>query len=68
MRLLEQFESTFSGKKYKHRRSNLGDLIAIEFYEDLVNLGKSKHLASRVASHDRVLNHYALKVHRLLLD
>jgi hypothetical protein len=56
MRLLNQFESTFAGKKYKHRRSNLGDLIAVEFYEDLIDLGKSKILAERVTSHDRVIN------------
>jgi hypothetical protein len=56
MRLLKRFESIFSGQVYKHRRSNLGDLIAIEFYEDLVSLKKSTKLASRISSHDRVIN------------
>lgn len=56
MRLLQRFESLFSGQVYLHRRSNLGDLIAIELYEDLVALNKSAKLTSRVSSHDRVIN------------
>lgn len=56
MRLLDTFRGTFEGKKYNHRRSNLGDLVAMEFYEDLVVLGKSPKLASRIAAHDRVIN------------
>jgi hypothetical protein len=31
-------------------------LVAVQFYEDLVQLGKSTKLAQRVATHDRVIN------------
>lgn len=56
MRLLETFRSLFDGKRYLHRKSNLGDLVAIEFYEDIVNLGKSTKLPPRVVAHDRAIN------------
>ena len=56
MRLLETFRRLFDGTKYLHRKSNLGDLVAVEFYEDLVALGKSEKLSSRTAAHDRVIN------------
>ena len=55
MRLLETFRRLFGGTKYLHRKSNLGDLVAVEFYEDLVALGKSEKLSSRTAAHDRVI-------------
>ena len=56
MRLLETFRRVFDGTKYVHRKSNLGDLVAVEFYEDLVALDKSAKLPSRIAAHDRVIN------------
>lgn len=56
MRLLETFRHLFDGTKYLHRKSNLGDLVAVEFYEDLVTLGKSTKLPQRIAAHDRVIN------------
>ncbi len=56
MRLLKTFQGLFEGTKYLHRQSNLGDMVAIEFYEDLVAIGKSAKLPSRVAAHDRVIN------------
>jgi hypothetical protein len=56
MRLLETFRQLFDGTKYLHRKSNLGDLVAVQFYEDLVTLGKSTKLSQRVAAHDRVIN------------
>lgn len=56
MRLLETFRGVFEGKQYLHRKSNLGDLVAVEFYEDLANLAKSTKLAQRTAAHDRVVN------------
>jgi hypothetical protein len=56
MRLLETFRSLFDGTRYLHRKSNLGDLVAEQFYEDLIQLGKSTKLAQRVAAHDRVIN------------
>lgn len=56
MRLPNTFRGLFEGTRYLHRKSNLGDLVAIEFYEDLVTLGKSGKVTSRIASHDRVIN------------
>lgn len=56
MKLLKTFQSLFEGTKYLHRQSNLGDLVAIEFYEDLIAIGKSVKLLSRVTAHDRVIN------------
>lgn len=34
----------------------MGDLVAVQFYEDLVAVGKSSKLPQRVADHDRVIN------------
>ena len=56
MRLLETFRCLFDGTKYLHRKSNLGDLVAVEFYEDLLAVAKSAKLPARVAAHDRVIN------------
>jgi hypothetical protein len=56
MRLLETFRHLFDENKYLHRKSNLGDSVAVEFYEDLVTLGKSTKLPPRIAAHDRVIN------------
>jgi hypothetical protein len=50
MRLLETFSRLFDGTRYLHRKSNLGDLVAVEFYEDLVSLGKSAKLPPRIAA------------------
>jgi len=56
MRLLDTFRLLFEGTKYLHRKSNLGDLVAVEFYEDLLAVGKSAKLPARIAAHDRVIN------------
>ena len=55
-RLLEKFRKTFEKNRYIHRRSNLGDLIAMELYEDLYDLGKSSRLRDRISRGDRILN------------
>lgn len=55
-RLLEKFRSVFEGIQYKHRNSSIGDSVAIELYEDLHNLRKSRKLVSRVEDHERVIN------------
>lgn len=31
-RVLKQFQNLFDGTKYLHRRSNLGDTVAMQFY------------------------------------
>lgn len=40
-RLLDAFASLFSGQPYYHRKSNQGDAVSAEFYEDLYDLGHS---------------------------
>jgi len=54
--LLETFRGLFAGKKYNHRNSSLGDLVASQLYEDLVSLDKSKLLTERVHRHESVAN------------
>jgi hypothetical protein len=55
-RLLETFQATFQGKPYLHRRSGLGDQVAIQLYEDLYMVGKSALYRRRVDRRERVLN------------
>ena len=54
--LLQTFRSLFEGKPYLHRKSNLGDLVASQLYEDLVGIGKSTKLVEGVQRHERVVN------------
>lgn len=54
--LLDSFQGLFSGQAYLHRKSNLGDLVAMHLYEDLHALGRSKKLVSRVDTGLSVLN------------
>src|SRR4029453_6405310 len=55
-RLLDAFEATFRGVKYRHRDSTLGDAIALHLYEDLLNLELSANLADRIRRHELVVN------------
>jgi hypothetical protein len=54
--LLRTFRGLFEGKPYLHRKSNLGDMVASQLYEDLVALSKSTKLVERVHHHERVVN------------
>ncbi len=54
--LLRTFRGLFEGKPYLHRKSNLGDLVASQLYEDLVAMNKSVKLVERVQHHERVVN------------
>ena len=54
--LLRTFRGLFERKRYLHRQSNLGDLVASRLYEDLVALNKSEKLIQRVQKHERVVN------------
>lgn len=54
--LLESFERLFQGSTYLHRQSNLGDLVAMRFYEDLYALGRSPKFVKRVDEARAVLN------------
>jgi hypothetical protein len=55
-RLLKEFRGLFAGTKYEHRRSNLGDFVAMHLYEDLVAIHKSDRYALSVESMSSVLN------------
>jgi hypothetical protein len=55
-RLLDAFEKTFRGVVYRHRRSNVGNLIAVQLYEDLYTLGKSRKLIDRINEKQCALN------------
>lgn len=55
-RLLIEFRNLFEGHKYEHRRSNLGDFVAMHLYEDLMAIRKSERYVLSVESMSRVLN------------
>jgi hypothetical protein len=55
-RLLKEFRGLFDGFKYEHRRSNLGDFVAMHLYEDLVAINKSEHYVLNVTNMSSVLN------------
>jgi hypothetical protein len=55
-RLLEAFRKLFEGTRYLHRNSTQGDLVALELYEDLYTIGRSKTLPRRIAEQESVLN------------
>jgi hypothetical protein len=55
-RLLTEFRRLFDGNKYEHRRSNLGDFVAMHLYEDLVSIKKSDRYVISVENMSRVLN------------
>jgi len=54
--LLATFRRTFEGGVYKHRISTVGDRIAAYLYEDLVLLGRSSKLLTRIAAAEVVVN------------
>lgn len=54
--LLREFRTLFEGSKYEHRRSNLGDFVAMHLYEDLAAIDKSDHYTISVENMSRVLN------------
>ena len=55
-RLLDTFRGLFEGQAYLHRRSNLGDFVAMHLYEDLYALGRSTKYVARVDTRISVLN------------
>jgi len=55
-RLLVEFRKLFDGTKYEHRKSNLGDFVAMHLYEDLVAVNKSDRYVISVENMSRVLN------------
>lgn len=55
-RLLRTFRELFKGKIFRHRSSNQGDWVAIQFFEDLYELGRSQKYLDRVSTGLSVLN------------
>ena len=55
-RLLDAFEGLFDGQPYPHRRSNLGDLVALQLFEDLYEVRLSNKYKVRVDTRRSVLN------------
>jgi hypothetical protein len=55
-RLLDAFQRTFKGIRYRHRDSSLGDRIAQELYEDLYQLRKSPRFCERVSTDEIALS------------
>ena len=55
-RLLDAFEGLFDGQPYLHRRSNLGDLVALQLFEDLYVVRLSNKYKVRVDTRRSVLN------------
>jgi hypothetical protein len=55
-RLLERFKGTFQGHVYNHRVSTIGDEIALELYEDILDLDRSLLLSRRIAAQTHVVN------------
>lgn len=54
--LLDAFRGLFDGQRYLHRRSNLGDMVAMQFYEDLHAIDRSRRLVERIDTGIGVLN------------
>lgn len=55
-RLLNEFRKTFEGREYRHRSSNLGDFIALQFFEDLFALDRSPKLVAAISTQRRIVN------------
>lgn len=55
-KLLEEFRKLFDGKKYKHRSSGQGDVVASYLFEDLYDLGRSRKYVDAVKAQSRVSN------------
>lgn len=55
-RLLGAFRGLFEGQAYLHRKSNLGDFVAMHLYEDLYELGRSRKYVDRVDAGTSALN------------
>lgn len=54
--LLDEFRKLFDGKRYKHRDSSQGDVVASYLFEDLYQLGRSSKYAAAVKSQTSVSN------------
>jgi hypothetical protein len=55
-RLLDEFRQLFQGRKYLHRKSTLGDFVAMHLFEDLRGVDRSPVLRAGMDNGTRVLN------------
>jgi hypothetical protein len=55
-RLLDAFSDLFKGHRYLHRRSHLGDWVALHLYEDLLAVRKSSKFTARVQAGEVAVN------------
>ncbi len=55
-KLLDRFRDIFEGQIYRHRASTNGDRVAVELFEDLLDLGRSPTFVERVSSGSRVVS------------
>lgn len=55
-RLLAEFRKLFEGRRYLHRVSNQGDLVAIHLYEDLLTISRSSKLVAGIENRLKVVN------------
>lgn len=55
-RVLQEFEQLYKGKRYLHRKSNLGDFVAMHLYEDLYEINKSPKLRKHIDSQEWVIS------------
>lgn len=55
-KLLNKFRALFDGEVYRHRVSTNGDKVALELYEDLLDLARSARYVSRATAGSRVVN------------
>ncbi len=62
-RLLATFEGLFRGVVYKHRDSRLGNLVAVELYEDLYALDTSSKFRAHISGTPNCVVNAAGKTH-----
>lgn len=55
-KLIERFCGLFEGQIYRHRASTNGDSVAVELFEDLLDLGRSSTFVARANSGSRVVS------------
>lgn len=55
-KLLDRFCVLFDGQVYRHRDSTNGDKVALELFEDLLDLRRSQKYVSRITVGSRVVN------------
>lgn len=55
-KLLDRFRGLFEGQIYRHRASTNGGRVAIELFEDLLDLGRSQTFVARVNSGSRLVS------------